>query len=213
MMDLESKLEYCRLHINDCSIYRVTPGNTPLPGKAPGTHYTWQFYLRRSLFDPTVARYIGDLFWDMYEGIFRQSPFQIGACEDAGVPVACAIQAGAMARNIKINVFTVKKSAKAYGLMNMTEGIPMPELPVMLVDDLAGSQQTLKNAYRLLCEIYNMKIYKDHFVIVDKDIGTHRQAYMTESECVSLFRASDFDLNYNDYVESTGYYPQFGAWL
>jgi hypothetical protein len=73
--------EWCREYIDRQCIWRTDSDNPPIPSKAPGGTYVWQFYLRRATFNSEFARRIGLLFWDRFLPIFNQRPFQIGACQ------------------------------------------------------------------------------------------------------------------------------------
>ena len=102
-----NKLEYLRNEIEHKGIYRVTPGAF-IPGKAPGTRYIWQFYLRRVMYDPKFILTAAEL---LIEKLDLENK-QLGACEDAGVPLACAIS-----NMTGIPMLSVKKARKVYGLM------------------------------------------------------------------------------------------------
>ena len=200
--------EYLRNFINDECIWRTNDPNKRIPGKQVGTSYTWQFYLRRATCDSICSHIIAKLFWEEFE---NQDVFQIGACEAAGVQIACSIQSYArfvLKRDVPI--FTIKKEPKSYGLRNLTEGIIHNELPIVLVDDLAGSQETLLKSYNVLTQS-GFRMYNKYFTVVDKsgtDVIPHR-VYLDDLQLVSLFNCDDFDLSVNDYVDSTNKQPKW----
>lgn len=198
-LDGKEAREYCHWHIEHHSIYYCKPG-TFLPGKAPGTRYQRQWYLRRSLYDPTFFKSLGVLFWERFEG----EDFQICACEDAGIPVALAVQ------SVKpVNVFTIKKKRKEYGLKNMTEG-RITDAPILLVDDLAGSQNTLKRAEALLAS-KNLPLFDNYFTVVDKNVNCHPENYLSR-KLQSIFRADEFCKSREEYIEKYNKEPDFGNW-
>jgi orotate phosphoribosyltransferase len=202
---------YCRDFIEHSGIYRCKPGDN-LPAKNPTKRYTWQFYLRRCLFDAKFANAIGTLLW---ERIADKEPFQLGACEAAGVPVATAIQVLAFQNGREIPIISIKKERKAYGLLNWTEGPLNTSLPVLLVDDLAASQQTLKKAAQLILD-NKLKLHKNYICIVDKrgpNCEGHSDAYIPNLELISLFNTGDFSLGWYEYRTKYDRESMFGPYL
>ena len=167
-------------------------------GKAPAMRYAWQFYLRRVMYDPKFIKTVAELLAERID----LSQVQVGACEDAGVPLGCALSALS-----GVPMLSIKKTRKAYGLLNFTEG-PITGKPIMLVDDIAGSQNTLRQAKYIL-EAYRLPIHKQYATIVSKTQGTH-DTYLNENELVHLLTCEDFAMKYVDYVAKYGKNPDFG---
>jgi orotate phosphoribosyltransferase len=194
------EFERCRLEIEHRGIYRCPPGAS-IPAKFGGQPYHWCFYLRRCLFDQafvtSVARQL----------LERQSldGYQIGACEAAGVPIAIAL-AQASGRPM----FTVKKEPKAYALRNRTEG-RIADMPVVLVDDLAGSQSTLRIAERFLTTS-GLEVAPFYMAIVHKTQHTHT-GNLLQRRLVSLYDCGHFTLHWQVYAAKHGRDPDFGRWL
>jgi len=198
-MTLEEKLNYCRDQIEHHGIYRCRPGER-LPAKQAGQIYTWQFYLRRCMFDPKFVFTVAEL-------LVQQLPsldIQIGACEDAGVPLGLAIST-----LINQPMLSIKKSRKAYGLLNFTEG-PITGLPIVLVDDLAGSQTTLINSVNILTA-FNLPVAKTYMTLINKTMNTHN-AYVKDLSLISLFSCEDFAMTWQDYVKKYNKEPEFGSY-
>ena len=193
---MSEKLEYLQQEIEHKAIYRNKPG-IYIPGKAPNKRYSWQFYLRRVMYDPRFVLTAAELMIDKLD----LDNVQLGACEDAGVPMACAIS-----MLTGIPVLSIKKSRKAYGLLNFTEG-PITGKPVLLVDDLAGSQNTLRQAEKLLTA-FKIPIAKQYATLINKTQGTH-PTYL-DRELVSLFTCEDFAMNWEDYKTKYNKEPEFG---
>lgn len=188
--------EYLRDEIEHNGIYRCTPG-TFIPGKAPGKIYTWQFYLRRVMYDPKFIKGAAEM---LIEKLDLENK-QLGACEDAGVPLACAIS-----YITGIPVLSIKKARKAYGLLNFIEG-PITGNPVVLIDDLAGSQDTLIKAVNTLRAL-DIPVANQYATLINKTQGTHN-TYL-KSELVSLFTCEDFAMSWKEYVEKYNKEPEFG---
>lgn len=194
-------MEALKHAIEHTGIYRCAPTDqfTALPGKAPNSWYQWQFYLRRVLLNPKLAREAAELIASQLD----LSNCQLGACEDAGVPLGMAL-----ADVTGLNLFTIKKTRKAYGLLNFTEGI-VDDKPVILVDDVAGSTSTLKKAQNLMKQ-FNIPT-KGYAVLVNKTVATHPEAYL-DVPMVSCFNADEFALSWDDYVTKYSKDPVFSNW-
>jgi orotate phosphoribosyltransferase len=199
MLKSKSKLEYLRQEIEENGIYRVAPDGNRLPAKQPNMSYTWQFYLRRCMFEPKFISTAAELLVEK----LPSTDIQIGACEDAGVPLGAA-----MAAVLGTPMISVKKSRKVYGLMNFTEG-KVTGKPILLVDDLAGSQSTLKVAARTL-EAFKLPVADQYATLINKTQGTHPESYMQQRQLISLFTCDDFAMSWSAYVEKYGRTPDFG---
>lgn len=189
--------EYLRNEIEHRGIYRCEPG-TRIPAKAKDKYYTWQFYLRRCMYDPMFTNAAADLLVEL----LSNKDVQIGACEDAGVVLGMA-----MAERLGTPMFSIKKQPKAYGLQNKLEG-RLIGLPVLLVDDLAGSQATLRSSRQMLA-MMNIPIATEYVTLINKTTGTH-DTYLDGMQLVSLFTCDDFKLTWADYVAEYNRRPDFG---
>ena len=195
--DLE-KLNYLRNEIEHRGIFRVKPGSPTLPGKAPNSAYTWQFYLRRCMFDPKFVTTAAEL-------LVNQLPnqaVQIGACEAAGVPLGLA-----MSIILGTPMLSIKKSPKSYGLLNCTEGRVTGQ-PVVLVDDLAGSQITLRTADSRLARV-GLATADFYVALVNKTYHTH-DSYLENKKLISLFTCDDFAMSWSSYEKKYSKEPDFG---
>lgn len=195
----QARWEWMRDEIEHRAVYRVAPGRQRLPGKAPAMNYTWQIYSRRVLFDPKFVITAAE------QLLMRLSSHdvQIGACEDAGVPLGLA-----MAALLGTPMMTIKKSRKVYGLLNFTEG-RITGKPILLVDDVAGSQRTLKSGVKIL-EAFQLPVANEYATLINKTQGTHPESYLNQKRLVSLFTCDDFAMSWNAYVQKHKREPEFG---
>lgn len=197
--DDEVKFEYLRSEIDHKAIYRVAPNGRKLLAKGPGAYYTWQIYLRRCMFDPKFVYTAADLLLkEMPEG-----RFQFAAVEDAGVALAQAL--GTLSGRPWISV---KKQRKAYGLHNWTEGRVTGD-PLVLVDDLAGSQASLRTA-RSVLQAFKLEVAPYYAAIINKTQGTHQTNYLNDFKLISLFECEDFAMSWNAYRDRYRCDPDFG---
>jgi orotate phosphoribosyltransferase len=188
--------EYLRSEIEHKGIFRCRPG-AAVPAKAPAEIYTWQFYLRRVMYDPKFIKAAAEMLVEKLD----LKDKQLGACEDAGVPLACAIS-----YITDTPMLSIKKQRKSYGLLNFIEG-PITFKPVVLIDDLAGSQTTLMNAQSIL-ESFHVPVADQYATLVNKTQATH-DVYL-DKKLVSLFTCDDFALTWEEYVAKYGKEPEFG---
>lgn len=201
MSNNDIMLEYLRSSIDHNGIYRCSPGKW-LMGKAPNTSYRWQFYLRRCMFTPqfsiTSAEYL-------IKKLNNPNNIQIAAVESAGVPLGIA-----MSNIIGVPLLTIKTERKKYGLSNWTEGT-ITGKPILLVDDLAGSASSLKNAEYVL-KSYNLPVADEYAVLINKTQGTHQINYLEEKTLHFLFTCEDFSMSWKAYVDRYNKEPNFGSW-
>jgi len=195
--DKEAKWHWLRSEIEHRGIYRTVPG-TYIPAKTAGQVYSWQFYLRRCLYNPVFLNATAELL----VGQLTSTAVQIGACEDAGVVLGMA-----MAQRLGTPMFSIKKQPKAYGLQNRLEG-PITGLPVVLVDDLAGSQATLRSSRQLLNTL-GINVASEYCTLINKTVGTHN-TYLDDMRLISLFTCDDFKLTWEEYETEYNRKPDFG---
>jgi orotate phosphoribosyltransferase len=198
---MKSDYEWCLEHIDKNSIWR-TPNGETIPGKPASVRYTWQFYLRRSLFDPTFSHKIGNLFYEKLKSYYRSNPFQILACETAGVPVGTAIQAAFFRNGERVNMLSFRKDPKEYGLRNQLEG-KLNGNPILLVDDLAASQLTLLKAQFWIIEA-GLPFSGLYATVVDKKGKVYKKddnkkPYLLDAKLISLYTLDDFVFNRKDF--------------
>ena len=192
-----SDYEFLQSEIEHKGIYRCKPG-VIIPAKMQNKFYTWQFYLRRCMYDPKFVNIAAELLVKKLGSL----EVQVGACEDAGVVLGMAI-----AQKLQIPMISIKKKPKEYGLKNILEG-PLVGLPILLVDDLAGSQTTLLNNYNLLTS-FKIPISPEYVTLVDKTVSTH-DTYLKGMKLISLFKCEDFKLSWGKYVHEYNREPDFG---
>jgi orotate phosphoribosyltransferase len=174
-----------------------------MPGKLPGTTYTWMFYLRNGLFNADFLQYASEMMlYRLYEeiGSFK---FQICGAETAGTPLAASLPLIAKMNNVQLGSFVVRKEQKKYGLMNWHEGMVFKDIPYVLIDDLCNSSMSLKHAddicrNKLMIPSTNVAIVLVNKV--NKEIHSEKRTktdmYLPEDvKVISLFDLDSFDLS------------------
>lgn len=205
---LIDRSEYDDLHsqgrelINNICIERRDQDHL-LPGKAPGSTYSWMFYLRRALFNPDFSIAMTKMFLFRMAEERGKIPFQITGPESGAVPLISAItNVSAVTYGLNINCFSVRKDPKEYGLRNTLEGMIIPHLPVVLCDDLCNSSVSLRRCYDI-CNQHGIPIARQAFCIVNKvnkaihkENRRHTDMYLPNGiEMIYLYDLDDFNLS------------------
>ena len=191
---------WTRQYINDYCLVR----DTKMPGKIPGTTYTWMFYLRNGLFNKTFMTSISIMFIYQAERHISESlDFQLTGLETAATPMVVGIPLvlDKLFPNIDISGFIVRKDPKEYGLLNWIEGLENDK-PVLMVDDLCNSSSSLRRCYDILTLHDRFTFLPYAFTIVNKSNKEVHDKYRLESDMylppnfkvISLFTLDDFGL-------------------
>src|SRR5262249_24541057 len=120
--DRAAHWEWCRAFLDHHCIFRSPHGNSLLVAPNGGMN-SWQFYMQVATLDQEFGYRLGLLFWDQFLASFRERAFQLCGCESGAVPLLCSLQSAAYATGLTVNVFSIKKEAKQYGLHNWLEGV------------------------------------------------------------------------------------------
>jgi hypothetical protein len=206
---------WCRDFIDREVIYRADDTHPEIPGKATGTTYVWQFYLRRATYNAEFAHRLGLMFWDHFLPVYHQQPFQVCACEPSGPPIGGAIQAGATLLKLPLNVFHARRSAK-FGVDNWFDGRPLPRLPVLLVDDVAASSPHMLLAAARITTKLGLPLHRNYFALVNK-VGRnvaknaqHTVNYL-DGELVTFYTINNFSMSAADFIERYGRKPKWSG--
>jgi len=171
-----------------------------LHGKKPGEMYTWQFYLRRGLFDPVFLSVLSQMFIYKIEREIGHFNFQLSGLETGSTPMLAAIPLVAKGYGINLNSFVVRKEQKTYGIKNWIEGRPDKNKPIMLIDDICNSSMTMEKA-KFICEQQEMEVMKVVFAIVnkwskynDKDSFENHTRQIPDTKVIHFFNCDDWNL-------------------
>ena len=174
--DFENLYNWTEDYINKKCIIRK-PG---MPGKLPGTIYSWMFYLRNGLFNHEFNSAIAQMFIYKIKKEIGHFDFQICGLETASTPMLSSIPIIGRVFNLDINAFSIRKNRKEYGLLNCIEGIPNNK-PCLIIDDLCNSSMSMKKAYNILNE-ENIPVLPYAFSIVNKVNKNVHSAYRREHD-------------------------------
>jgi orotate phosphoribosyltransferase len=125
--------------------------------------------------------------------------FQLSGLETASTPMIVGMPIYAQAFGINLSGFSIRKEQKTYAMKNWLEG-GATEQPVMLLDDLSNSGNSLRKAYDIL-EWHSMETFTTAFTLVNKiNHNVHKsnrdKDFMLPDniKIMSLFNLDDFDL-------------------
>ena len=208
--------EWCRDYLDREVFYRVDDTHPPIPGKAPGTTYHWQAYTRRATYNPNFAHAVGLMFWDQFQPVFKDKPFQICACEPSGPPIGMTIAAVGRMLGVKVNVFLARREAKSFGFNNWFDGRVLPDVPVMIVDDTAGSAPFMRHAAARIGHKLALPLHRNYFTILNKvGRGFDKKSQHTENyldgELIALFTMNNFCKRVTEFEERYGHSPKWSG--
>lgn len=206
---------WCREFIDHEVIYRADDTHPEIPSKAPGGTYIWQFYLRRATYNAEFAHRLGLLFWDHFLPVYHQQRFQLCACEPSGPPIGAAIQAVATLLKLPLNVFYARRAAK-FGVDNWFDGRVLPDLPVLLVDDVAASSPHMLLAATRITAKLALPLHRNYFALVNK-VGRnvamnaqHTGNYL-DGELVTFYTINNFHMRAGEFMERYGRKPNWSG--
>lgn len=148
---------------------------------------SWIFDFRAVLGDPAFLTAYADAFWDAFG---TKTPFQVCGIETSGIALVTAIVMRGRERGEEVNSFYVRKSRNKYGLMKSIEG-ELRDAPVILVDDLANSGQTLRRA---LAAVQSAGLRVTDVSVILSLGGTPTLPSETKMSFHTLFTEKDFDI-------------------
>jgi orotate phosphoribosyltransferase len=195
-IDYDELHQWTKKYIEEKCLIR----NRWMPGKIPGTSYTWIFYLRNGLFNHEFLSAVSQMYLYKIKQEVGHFDFQIAGLETGSTPLLAGIPLISRVFNLDINSFSIRKEQKTYGLLNWIEGIPN-EKPVMLIDDLCNSSMSMKQGYDILRK-ENINVFNYAFTLVNKvnknvhkEIRTRTDMYLPKNiKMLYLFDLDDFNL-------------------
>lgn len=193
--------EWCRSYIDKNCIWRANKHLLRVPGKEKDTWDTSQFYLKRGLFCPDFSSAISQLMLHRIGIEYGSYEFQIAGVETGSTPLLISIPLIAKVYGLDINAFSIRKSQRAYGLYEHLEG-QTNDKPVLLLDDLCLSTQSLRKGFDVLVQTGCPKILDTPFVMVvdnkevevSKSIADEKEHLPPHMNVIGIYNMDDFDL-------------------
>ena len=161
-----------------------------MPSRKSGSCDTWQFYLRRGLFDPIFLSILSQMLIYKVEREIGHFNFQLSGLETAATPMLASIPLVSKGFGINLNSFVVRKEQKTYGIKNWIEGRPDKNKPVMLIDDICVTATAIKKA-KWICEQSNLEVMKVIFVIINFENYIKQ---ISNTKVIHLFNCDDWAL-------------------
>ncbi len=213
-MKMQEHWTWCREFIDDHCIFRSPPGTGLLISKY-GHIKTWQVYMQTAVLDQEFAQRVSWLFWHIFAPLFKKQPFQLCGCESGASPLVCSLQRTALAAGVAVNVFSIKKEAKTYGIKNWCEGGILKDVPVLMVDDVVAMQQTIRTQAKRIAELTKLPLYHKAFSIAACKPQESLRFTVGEQvvDLVLLYRDTDFVYTEPEYFHKYGRKPDCWASL
>jgi len=173
---------------NEC-IFRCPPGYV-LEGLPIGNFYTWQFYLRKAIYEQNALFCITEWLLENHD-----DSFQYAAMETAGPPMLSALKMYGKLVGKNIDGFGIRKDQKKYGLKNFIEG-KVVDKPIIILDDLANSKSTIIRA-KDICEGHGLEVHSAKTIVNKKEIDNVDGLHVE-----SIFKISEFRLSWEEFYGS-----------
>ena len=187
----ENHKKYLQEFIEANCIFRCPPGYV-IPGLPEGHVYSWQFYLRKAIYDPSALHCITSWLLSNYN-----QDYQYAAMETAGPPMLSALKTYGFLIGLNIEGFGIRKDQKKYGLKNWIEGIVNDYKEIIIIDDIANSKSTIRRAKDII-EAHDLKAVSA-LTIVNKKDNDGIEIEGLEFPVKSIFKISDFKLTWQEY--------------
>lgn len=193
--------EWAREYINNYCIWRADEKTPKITGKEEGTWLTWEFHLKNGLLNADFCFVVSQMILHDMEKEYGSFDFQLAGMQSGSLPLLTSIPL--IAEKVygkKINAFSIKKQRNNYGLYNQLEGM-INNKPVLLIDDICNTTQTLRNCVNTLIGSGCTRILDRPFVLINntkidkEDYETSPENYLpSQMSVVGLYGINDFTL-------------------
>jgi len=149
----------------------------------------WIFDFRNITTNAKTLDILGNLFWETFKDRY---PFQIGTLEVSGVPLMTAFIGKVFSSGeTDATGFFIRKSRKKDGLTKMIEGTVIPNRPIILVDDVLNSGNSMRRQVTVLEDLGHE--VSDLWVILRYQDISHYKYFLDKGITIhSLFTLDDF---------------------
>lgn len=199
--------ENCLFRCDPNTKYSVQAPQGHLPGNAADPNGNRiMFYMRRMLFNNfylrIASRLLANKIWDSIDPT-NEKAFQLGAVETGGTPLALGIQEEFKKWGYNINMFSVRKERKSYGLFHYIEGIP-DDNPVVVIDDMFKSGGSLLRAMRIIQQELQLPIMDVCASVMSLNTKEKSEEFVISPDGalavkpIYIFTKDDFDYTYDE---------------
>ena len=201
--EYEELWQWCRDYIDTNCIWRANKHLTKVPGKQKNTWDTYQFYLKRGLFNADFLSAISQLMLHKIGEEYGSYNFQLAGVETGSTSLLVSIPLIAKVYGLDINAFSIRKSQREYGLYNYLEGLTNDK-PVLLIDDLCASTSSFRKGFDVLVQSGCQKILDTPFAMIIDTEEVERSKKLSDDQLQlpphmnvrGLFSFEDFKLPY-----------------
>jgi len=198
--EVQSMWDWARHFINYNCIWRADEKTPKIPGKEEGSWLTWDLHLKNCLLNAEFSSVISQLMLHKIYEEYGSFDFQLAGMQAGSLPLLTSIPLVAKQNGIDVNSFSIKKQRNNYGLYNYLEGL-VNNKPVLLIDDICNTTQTLRNCVNILVGVGCKHILNKPFVLINNtkinldDYEASPENYLpNEMSVVGLYSLNDFTL-------------------
>ncbi len=142
--------------------------------------------------DPEGSALLAELFLDEVRS--RPEIQAVGGPTSGADPIVSSLGVLAHQQSVPLQLFYVRKEAKAHGMQKRVEGPPLPKgAKVFLVDDVLTTGGSLLKAVQAVREEAEVEVV-GAMVVVDRQEGGEENLKADGLELISLFKKSDFSI-------------------
>lgn len=165
-----------------------TTGTVPLP---------WLFDLRAIMGEPAYLASYADAFWERHANV---QTVQICGMETAGISLVAAILLRGAALGKDVNGLYLRKGRKKTGLLRIIEGTVRKNVPVIFVDDVINSGQSVRRALTILRDA-QISVREVYTIIALRSPEAYSFLSDDHIHFRSLFTSADFDIPLKPHTE------------
>jgi orotate phosphoribosyltransferase len=171
-------MSWCKQFLIDNCVERSRPDRPII--SSTGQRNSWQLFPRRALYDARFSLEAGRRLYELIQlRLGNTEGWQLAGMESGAVPLLVAIGQEYQRQGRALNVFSVRKERKSYGIFNRFEGNPRRELVTVLVDDAVKTGRSVRLCREIL-ENEGFMVLEDCYCVVGS--GEHVHSLYTFDE-------------------------------
>ncbi|MFA9262388.1 MAG: PQQ-binding-like beta-propeller repeat protein [Undibacterium sp.] len=162
---------------------------TEVISAATGKPMAWIFDFKAQSLNSLFLREYATSFWNIFSERYEGN-VQVGGMEAGAIPLVTGVTLLVPEKN-SVNGFYIRKSRKKSDLAKMIEGDLLTDVPIILVDDILNSGQSLRKEVKILQELGYMVVAA--FVCLRfRDLSAYQDLIDQGIEIFSIFELNDF---------------------
>lgn len=153
-----------------------------------GKTIRWIFDFKSQALSKIFLQEYARFFWDTFKNKFET--LQIGGMESGAIPLIAGVALCAP-DGVQALSFYIRKSRKKSDLARLIEGELVPDVPIVLIDDILNSGTTARKQIKIL-EDEGHKVSALFVCLRFRDISTYQDILEKGIEIISIYELDDF---------------------